>query len=86
VSICTRRDRDRRRHSELIRLGAAGAGKSGKIGVCVTLVCLTCSHYRVCVKLAVPIALPLALLLASSFTSRGVHNSAPCKKACHTTN
>ena len=27
------RNRDRHRHSELIRLGAAGAGKSGKIGV-----------------------------------------------------
>ena len=33
---CARRDRDRHRHSELIKLGAAGAGKSGKIGVCVT--------------------------------------------------
>jgi len=28
-----RKDRDRHRHSELIKLGAAGAGKSGKIGV-----------------------------------------------------
>ena len=38
-SDCERRDRDstdRHRHSELIKLGAAGAGKSGKIGVCVT--------------------------------------------------
>jgi hypothetical protein len=33
---CERRDRHRHGHSELIKLGAAGAGKSGKIGVCVT--------------------------------------------------
>ncbi len=35
---CWRRDRDsadKRRHSELINLGAAGAGTSGNIGVCV---------------------------------------------------
>ena len=33
---CEKRDRDRHRHSELFKLGAAGAGKSGKIGVCAT--------------------------------------------------
>ncbi len=36
---CERQDRDsvdRHRHSELIKLGAVGTGKSGKIGVCVT--------------------------------------------------
>ena len=69
---CERRDRDRHRHNELIKLGAAGAGKSGKIGVCVTS--------------RVTTSFTTSFLLGSSFTSRGVYNSTPCTKACHTTN
>jgi hypothetical protein len=72
---CERTDRDsadRRRHSELINLGAAGAGKCGKIGVCVTS--------------RVTTSFTASFLLGSSFTSRGVYNSTPCTKACHTTN
>ena len=72
---CERTDRDsadRHRHSELINLGAAGAGKSGKMGVCVTS--------------RVTTSFTASFLLGSSFTSRGVYNSTPCTKACHTTN
>ena len=73
---CERRGRDRHRHSELIKLGAAGAGKSGKIGVCVTT-----RFIDLALLLALPLALPLALLLASSFSTWGVYISTPCSLA-----
>ena len=58
-----RKDRDsadRHRHSELVKLGAAGAGKSGKIGVCFTTGLLYHStSLRLALKHAIPLTKPL---------------------------